>query len=106
MQSEYEAPHIDPDKLDFSIFHPLDHKPFSKRCRSFHGGSRNHLQLLWDFKWQIPTKIRKFTRCRLGQHEYGPWFKGPPDPETGRMRYGGRMCVWCSEEMPETLPEG
>jgi hypothetical protein len=102
MRSDYEPPHIDPERLDFSIWHPIDHRPFDRRCREFYGGGRRHLYLLWEFKWEIPTKIGIWTHCKRGSHEWGSWFKGagPGNPPV----YGGRMCVRCHKDMPESLP--
>jgi hypothetical protein len=54
-------------ELDFSRFHPLDHRPGGARCRSLYGGTRNHLVMAWQFKWS--ARLRELTLCRLGWHE-------------------------------------
>ena len=76
---------IDPDKLDFSQFHPLDHFPASRRCRSLPGGWRNHLKMAWDFKWS--RELAYYTRCKLGYHRYGRAWQ--------QSRGDFRACVWC-----------
>ena len=91
------APKIDPDKLDFSQWHPLDHYPLSKRCREHYGGLRNHMKLLWDFKWDVPSKVKKVTHCFWGRHKPGNWWKGDG---TGNLVYAGKICTWCMKDLP------
>jgi hypothetical protein len=86
------------ERLDFSMWHPLDHRPFDRRCRSFYSGGRRHLWLLWHFRWEIPRRIRRVTRCPFGRHEWVPWWRGNPG------RYMGRECCNCYLPMPEALP--
>jgi hypothetical protein len=63
-----EKPNIDPSKLDFSEFHPLDHSPGGRRRRQLPGGLRNHLHLAWTFKWS--EQLRRATLCRMGRHHW------------------------------------
>lgn len=104
-RNEYEPPHIDPDKLDFSQFHPLDHWPLSKRCREHYGGFRNHVKLVWCYKWNIEGWIKEhITHCPWGRHCYRPWFRAAGGIPGGEMKYAGRTCIWCHDDMPESLP--
>lgn len=70
------------ERLDFSMFHGLDHWPGSAYCRSQYGGWRRHLKLAWEFKW------RGRTLCLLGLHE---WCKA--GDSTG---WTGQSCWFCS----------
>lgn len=54
--------------LDFSEFHPLDHRLASGYCRSLPGGWRNHLDLAWDFRWK--PQLAAATLCRLDHHRW------------------------------------
>jgi hypothetical protein len=101
MPDEYEPPDFDSYKLDFSQFHPLDHRPLSRRCRAHYGGLWRHLWLVWHFQWEMPSRIKRITHCWRGDHCYRPWFRGDGH---GRTVYGGRHCCWCHEDMPESLP--
>jgi hypothetical protein len=65
--TEQGPPRIDADKLDFSEFHPLDHWPGSAYCRSLPGGTRNHLDMAWHYKWR--GILAAETLCRIGRHE-------------------------------------
>lgn len=38
--------------LDFSQFHDLDHRWFTRYCHEQYGGWKNHLQLWWIYKAQ------------------------------------------------------
>lgn len=91
-----EAPKIDPNKLDFSQWHPLDHHPLSKECRDHFGGFRQHMHLLWDFKWDMPSKRKKITHCFWGKHRSSSWFKGDG---TGKLEYAGKVCSWCMKDL-------
>lgn len=74
-------------ELDFSRFHDLMHRPFTRRCRSMYGGSRHHIALWWEYMaW--PWAHRQ-TLCRLGLHE--------PAYEAGRRRtVGCWVCLHCT----------
>jgi hypothetical protein len=102
MRNEYQPPRVDSSKLDFSQFHPLDHRPLTRRCREHYGGLRRHLWLLWEFHWEVPTRIKRISHCWLrNDHCWRPWYRGDGQ---GGMTYGGRHCCWCFEDMPESLP--
>jgi hypothetical protein len=92
------APKIDPEKLDFSMWHPLDHYPLSKRCREHYGGFHNHMNLLWKYKWDVPATIKKITHCVWGKHHPGPWWKANAAKE---LIYAGQICRWCMKDLPE-----
>lgn len=53
--------------LDFSQFHPLDHRPGDQRCRQLPGSWRNHLALAWRFKWSKTVAVATLCRARLHQ---------------------------------------
>ncbi|MET0702462.1 MAG: hypothetical protein ABWY93_22635 [Mycobacterium sp.] len=57
-------------KIDFSRFHPLDHRPFTARCRSLYGGTRNHLRLTWAYRRrdQVLGPWRRIFGCAFGSH--------------------------------------
>jgi len=96
-QDEFRsAPNINPDKVDFSQFHPLDHWPGTARCRGFYGGTRNHLSMAWDFKWR--AEIKHHTKCRLGLHEVVQAWRMGPNPATFTV------CRNCSKRMSEPQP--
>lgn len=52
--------------LDFSVYHPLDHTPFTATCRNYYGGWRNHLQLEWSYR--LVPGLRRQLLCRFGKH--------------------------------------
>lgn len=83
-------------ELDFSIWHPLDHHWWEfSFCRQYHGWTRNHLELVWEYGQGI-TAVREWWHrqigCRWGRHQVTPYWRGwtPgtfPEPEpTGYMR--------------------
>lgn len=90
------APKIDPDKLDFSQWHPYDHLPLSKRCREHYGGFRRHMWLLWRFKWDMRAKVKKITHCIWGKHSSSSMWKRVE----GEMKYRGEVCCWCYKRLP------
>lgn len=93
-----QPPEIDPEKLDFSLFHPLDHRPWEPRCREFYGGPFRHIQLWWEFiasHW-----LHEKTLCKLGVHHYTEHWRGR-DPETGKWLEVGKSCVYCLKELED-----
>ena len=86
---EVSAEHL--AALDFQVFHPLDHRPWSRRCRTMHGGGRHHLALAWSY--QLKPRWLKMVFCPLGFH----------DPVTWRWRHGHtqRRCANC--DLPMTM---
>lgn len=91
-----QPPRIDPDKLDFSGFHALDHFPFTAYCRDLPGGARNHLSMWWDFVGR--SRLREVTTCRLGWHDPGTYWRMGERPS----RWQG--CVWCGKHLSEETP--
>lgn len=63
-------------KLDFSQFHPLDHWPGTKRCRSFYGGTRKHLSMTWEYRRrdQVLHPLYSVLLCPLGIHAEQVWY--------------------------------
>lgn len=73
----------DASKIDFSQWHPLDHWPFTSRCRSFHGGGRHHIKITWEFRRKDDLHR---PLCKLGRHRYA-WI-------WQRDRIDGVMSDW------------
>lgn len=88
------------DGLDFSIFHPLDHRLGNARCRSFPGGSRQHLVLWWEYqcRWR-PDVLWHKVLCRTGHHDIRG---GQSLTIMGREVQVQRSCVWCRCKPEET----
>lgn len=67
-------------ELDFSGFHDLLHRPFTRECRSQPGGWRRHLRLEWEYRRrdQVVGIIRR-PLCWVGRHEWQVWklVRGP-----------------------------
>ena len=87
-------------KLDFSQFHPLDHRPFDERCRSFYGGGVRHLQLWWWYKFDYkPDQLwHRWVLCRLNRHERSR-FKRRPAVDAPWEH--GHLCRWCLTMLDE-----
>lgn len=81
-------------KLDFSQFHPLDHRPGDARCRAHYGGWRRHLKLAWEFhrRDQVLGPIRRLLYCPLGRHRWQVWYTNPENGPTNVKP----MCTDCS----------
>ena len=63
-------------RVDFSQFHPLDHRIWA--CRWYPGGRIRHLQYLWQFKWD--GNVHRNVHCRLGHHRGGwAWRRSGPN---------------------------
>lgn len=93
-----EPPQIDPEKLDFSMWHPLDHRPFSQRCREHYGGGRHHLKIAWEFRWS--SEMRRFTLCKIGVHRRGQWTK----MKDRKPHYTYVACVHCGKRFSNNQP--
>lgn len=67
-------------KLDFSEFHPIDHWPGSRYCRSLPGGTRRHLACAWDIKWRerVQAPLYWTLLCRIGRHKVQVWYSACP----------------------------
>lgn len=78
--------------IDFSIWHPLDHWPWEKRCREHHGGPRNHLKLTWEYRRK--PWLLMHTICKVGIHLHEGTVVDRP--------YGkpnGRICMDCGARL-------
>ena len=89
-------------KLDFSKFHPLDHRLGAVRCRELPGGSWQHFRLIWTYRWRdrLRWPWRRLVLCPLGKHDF----------ELGWQRIGdqwisGADCLFCPFSRPLTAEE-
>lgn len=59
-------------KIDFSVFHPIDHWIWEKRCREFHGGWWTHLAYSWEYrrKEEVLWWPRRLLLCPFGRHRF------------------------------------
>ena len=97
------------NRYDFSIWHPLDHWPGTRRCRSFYGGWRRHLVIAWQFhrRDQVVGLFTKQTTCRLGYHKIDVWVLtstpiGSQPLPTDRFT---AVCRYCRTRRPATRQE-
>lgn len=106
-----QTPAAPPDirRLDFSRFHPQDHRAFARRCRSLPGGGPRHLRDWWDYRFEHhPHIIIGRLACKaLQRHEYAEsWHahKATPAQRAGlerRPMYSdGASCLWCYRRAP------
>jgi hypothetical protein len=87
------APQI--ENLDFSVWHPLDHRPWSARCRTFYGGGVHHVTL-WR-EYQAPRPIQRI-KCRLGWHDWSEYYARKE--RGGPIVLAGVMCRECWIRQP------
>ena len=87
-------------KLDFSVFHPLDHWVGSAYCRTFYGGGRRHLSLWWDYQAELlrPTNALARAGCLFGRHHPVDYWMRSPD--SGQFLNAGASCSDCSIPLP------
>jgi len=88
--------------LVFDEFHPLFHRIWDKECLDYYGGRRRHFQMLWEFKWDVRTKVRR-PLCFIGRHDWVVWW-------APRDRTRSVHCRRCSKDpttkqMQATLDE-
>jgi len=76
-------------ELDFSQFHPLMHRPFSRECFGWYGGPTRHIELWWDY--QRPDPIGAVL-CRLGRHDMTPYWRGMGSGPWTKDNATGLMC--------------
>lgn len=99
MTEARKPPDIDPDKLDFSVFHPLDHHPWQCWQRNawqpIYGKTWTHLKYDWEFRRR--GQLRAATLCRIGiGHRYGMSWKRQDD----EMVEAGEHCCFCYRDKP------
>ena len=101
-------------ELDFSQFHPLDHWPYTERCRAHYGGGRHHLRIAWDFRRreQVVGYFARWTTCVVGRHRWRVWKRTMRlDDIGGRNRVLGApgdyraMCAYCHTDRTATEDE-
>lgn len=63
-------------EIDFSEFHPLDHWPGTRYCRSLPGGTKRHLNYAWHErrKDQILKPWYRIFHCTFGDHKFLIWY--------------------------------
>lgn len=78
---------IDPENIEYDMFHDLAHAPFTPWCFGQYGGPLRHIALWWDFMF-VP-RFLEATKCRFGRHEMVPYWQAPDmpfeDPPTGMI---------------------
>jgi hypothetical protein len=88
-------------QLDFSQFHPLDHFPGTRRCRSLPGGTLNHLVMDWQYRRQ--DQLRALTLCKIGRHGYGGVWQVRDDEDRKNWRDREpdfEVCQSCGKDKP------
>lgn len=75
--------------IEMSRFHDLMHWPFTRECRSRHGGSRRHIKLYWEYR--LRSELRRNTLCRIHWHRRVRM----TDHHSGRTV---RPCWYCGSE--------
>lgn len=101
-------------KFDFSQFHPLDHWPFTARCREHYGGGRHHLSIAWDFRRrdEVVGFFARWSTCVLGRHKWRVWKRSqrPIDQVIGSRVMGEpgdyrAVCAYCHRSRTATEDE-
>lgn len=94
-------------KLDFSIYHPLDHWLWEARCREHYGGWQRHLDLAWHYHWkpELVWWIERplyFVVCRFGHHKLETWWSRASGYQTGCDHCGYQREAYSDErfELP------
>jgi hypothetical protein len=94
-----EPPGLRGKTVDFSEFHPLDHRIWEERCRVLPGGRRRHRELRWTYVTK--PALRSWTTCRLGLHKPGQaWRPGPGGVGTVTWT----VCVCCDKRLSANQP--
>lgn len=89
---------MQPWKIDFSEFHPLDHKPFTTECRVYPGGSRRHLRLGWEHGWGATFRAVGYRfGCMVGRHKRVKAQLHDPATKTYESAW---MCLGCGHTTP------
>lgn len=91
--------------LDFSEYHPLDHGPWSRRCRALPGGIRRHLTLAWEYRWRdrIRWPWQRLIMCPLGRHDTRVWWRLNDGNPVARVRC--EFCPLSREATPAELAD-
>lgn len=91
-----------PKRLDFSEFHPLDHRPGTAECRNYPGGVRRHVQYEWHFRTgpRIRSFLGRHTLCHVGRHDPEVWFRGGLNPPSETATW----CGWCGATLSPWRP--
>jgi hypothetical protein len=83
-----DIPDFSKMELDFSDYHPLDHRPW--QCGDLPGGWRRHASLAWEFRWE--PILRSYTLCLIGLHRMTTATRA-----TGEVT---QICIKCFREKP------
>jgi len=106
-----------PIRLDFSHFHPQDHRAFSPTCWSLPRGPWGHLGDWWRYRseWTPHYLILRVRHLFWRQHSPQAWYRGSrlgPGPEVNTLiRIEGPetlafvTCQVCHEELPDEAAE-
>ena len=101
-------PRVDNIVFDQDVWHPLDHRFGSRRCRSFQKTPRRALRTHWRYQWDFgPWRSRmawwhRITRCWWGRHSYSTMWRAGPNQE---MIFHSRMCSWCDAPDPNLITQ-
>jgi hypothetical protein len=94
-----EPPDLRGKTLDFSEFHPLDHRIWEAHCRGLPGGRRRHFELRWSYITK--PALRSWTTCRMGWHESAQvWRCDPPGIPASTYT----ACFHCGKRLSEEQP--
>lgn len=97
-----DIPKIKKLVFDDEIWHPLDHRIGSKRCRSFQKTWWKCIRTHWAYQNDFGPggqNYKKYTMCIFGRHQYGTWWKNTP---TG-LAFQGRCCFNCNKDDPDMI---
>ena len=86
------------DDLDFSYYHPLDHRIWECWARNrdspIYGKSLVHFNYLFNYRYQLitPRDLWHVLQCRRGKHE----IMGGETIKIGQREHKVvRACIWC-----------
>jgi len=94
-----EPPALAGKRLDFSMFHPLDHGVWERRCGELPGGRRRHIDHRWTYV--VKPALHAATLCRVGRHKPGQaWQRGPG----GDFSVTWTACAHCGRSLSAKQP--
>lgn len=102
-----------PIRLDFSHFHPADHRLFSPSCWSLPRGPRGHLDDWWKYynEWTPHYLVLRARHLFWRRHSPQAWYQGVhfergPQANTlirieAPQTLAGVFCQICDEQLPD-----